>query len=126
MRTVDTLFVPGAPEAMFALAADVEVWPRRLPHYRYVRMLEKGATESVVEMSANRPFGPVNWPTWWTSRMWVDRERMLVRYEHIRGVTTGMQVEWKVEAREGGPSSPCCMSGRGRAGGRSVGRPPSG
>ena len=102
LRTVDTLFTPGAPEAMFALAADVEAWPRRLAHYRYVRVLERGATESVVEMSANRPFGPLDWPTWWTSRMWVDRGRMVVRYEHIRGVTTGMHVEWKIEPREGG------------------------
>ena len=102
MRTVDTLFVPGAPEAMFALAADVEAWPRRLPHYRYVRVLKKEATEWIVEMSANRPFGPLGWPTWWTSRMWVDHARLSVRYEHIRGVTTGMQVEWKVEPHEGG------------------------
>ena len=34
--------------------------------------------------------------------MWVDRDRLLVRYEHIRGVTTGMRVEWKIEPRAGG------------------------
>ncbi len=102
MRTVDTLFVPAAPEAMFALAAEVEEWPRRLPHYRYVRIEERGKDECVVAMSANRPFGPFDWPTWWTSRMWVDRARQTVRYKHIKGVTTGMDVEWRIRPENGG------------------------
>jgi ribosome-associated toxin RatA of RatAB toxin-antitoxin module len=102
MRTVDTLFVPAAPEAMFALAAEVEQWPRHLPHYRYVRIEERRDNESIVAMSANRPFGPFDWPTWWTSRMWVDRAAGTVRYRHIKGVTTGMDVEWRIESREGG------------------------
>ena len=45
-------------------------------------------------MSANRPFGPVDWPTWWVSEMWIEPARNAVRYRHIRGVTTGMDVEW--------------------------------
>jgi hypothetical protein len=45
-------------------------------------------------MSANRPFGPINWPTWWTSIMQIDTERGAIRYRHIDGVTTGMDVEW--------------------------------
>jgi hypothetical protein len=49
-----------------------------------------------VEMSANRPFGPLNWPTWWVSEMWVDPDRMEVRYRHIRGVTRGMDVVWRI------------------------------
>jgi len=102
MRTVDTLFVRAAPEAMFALAADVEAWPRRLAHYRYVRIEAGDKDECVVAMSANRPFGPLDWPTWWTSRMWVDRGQLTVRYRHIKGVTTGMDVEWRIRPEEGG------------------------
>jgi len=102
MRTVDTLFVRTTPEAMFAAAADVEAWPRKLAHYRYVRVDERRGDESLVAMSANRPFGPLDWPTWWTSRMWVDRDRLTVRYRHIKGVTTGMDVEWRIEPREEG------------------------
>jgi ribosome-associated toxin RatA of RatAB toxin-antitoxin module len=102
MRTVDTLFVRTTPEAMFAAAADVDAWPRKLAHYRYVRVDERHGDESLVAMSANRPFGPLNWPTWWTSRMWVDRDRLTVRYRHIKGVTTGMDVEWRIEPRDGG------------------------
>jgi len=33
------------------------------------------------------------------SEMWVDRPRLEVRYRHIRGITTGMDVVWRVEPR---------------------------
>jgi ribosome-associated toxin RatA of RatAB toxin-antitoxin module len=102
MRTVDLLETAAAPEVIFALAADVEQWPRHLRHYRYVRFVEKSDRGGIVAMSANRPFGPLNWPTWWTSEMRIDRSALTVHYTHIRGVTTGMNVEWKVERTTGG------------------------
>ena len=97
MRTVDLLQTTAAPEAIFALAADVEQWPRHLRHYRYVRFEERTARGGIVAMSANRPFGPLDWPTWWTSEMRIDPSALTVHYRHIRGVTTGMNVEWKIE-----------------------------
>jgi ribosome-associated toxin RatA of RatAB toxin-antitoxin module len=98
MRVVDTLWVPVSPERVFRHAADVERWPEILPHYRWVRMRERRPDGSgVVEMAAYRPFGPFNWPTWWTSEMWVDSERREVRYRHVAGVTRGMDVLWTVE-----------------------------
>lgn len=96
MRTVDARRIAAAPERVFAAAADVEGWPRILGHYRWVRFLESRADGGVVEMSANRPFGPFNWPTWWVSEMWIDRPRLEVRYRHIRGITSGMDVVWRV------------------------------
>ena len=97
MRTVDLLETRAAPDRIFALASEVERWPERLPHYRFVRVLRDGTTPRVVAMSANRPFGPLGWPTWWTSEMWIDAAARVVRYRHIRGVTTGMAVEWRIE-----------------------------
>lgn len=96
MRTVDERLVLAPAERVFAHASDVERWPDILPHYRYVRMLDRGAGRGIVEMSANRPFGPLNWPTWWTSEMWVDAARQEVRYKHVRGITRGMDVVWRV------------------------------
>ena len=61
---------PGLPAAV-----DVERWPELLPHYRWVRMLERRPDGGVVEMAAWRPFGPVGYPTWWVSEMRVDRSR---------------------------------------------------
>jgi len=102
MRTVDELLV-GAPIAtIFPLAADVLQWPVHLPHYRYVRFLERSSGGGVVEMSANRPFvgGTLNWPTFWTSLMRVTSPGSAgdappsIRFRHVRGVTEGMDVEW--------------------------------
>lgn len=99
MRTVDERLVAADADRVFQAASDVERWPAILPHYRFVRMLERREDGGVVEMSANRPFGPLNWPTWWSSEMWVDRAGLSVRYRHIRGVTRGMDVLWQLERR---------------------------
>jgi hypothetical protein len=57
-------------------------------------------------MSANRPFGPVDWPTRWTSLMSVTAPssgaRGSIRFRHVRGITTGMDVEWTFEPHEAG------------------------
>lgn len=98
MRTVDQRIVHAPVETMFAIAADVERWPALLPHYRYVRFRERMHGTGVVEMSANRPFGPLSWPTWWVSLMEVqhrtDVSPPLIRFRHIDGITRHMEVEW--------------------------------
>ncbi|HEX5386899.1 MAG TPA: SRPBCC family protein [Gemmatimonadales bacterium] len=102
MRTEDRITVAAPLERVFAAAADVERWPALLEHYRWVRMLERRADGGVVEMAAWRPFGPLRYPTWWASEMWIDRAAPAVRYRHIRGVTTGMDVEWRMMRGAGG------------------------
>ena len=102
MRTVDVRDIKATPARVFAAAADVERWPDRLSHYRYVRFLERSGDRGLVAMSAFRPFGPLGWPTWWTSEMEIDPARQEVRYRHVRGVTTGMDVVWQMEARGDG------------------------
>jgi len=113
MKTIDEIDVAAPPDTVFRFAADVEGWPRILPHYRYVRFVERSDARvplsrlttpdsRLVEMSANRPFGPLDWPTWWMSEMWVDPARREVRYRHIRGITRGMEVLWRVEPRATG------------------------
>ena len=102
MRTVDEQIVHSTMKDIFDLVRDVEAWPKYLRHYRYVRF-RRHATDGggIVEMSANRPFGPLNWPTWWLSEMQINREggrtggnHPTVRFRHIEGITTGMDVEW--------------------------------
>ena len=108
MRTVDELVVRAPLERIFALAADVERWPSHLSHYRYVKFLERRADGGgIVEMSANRPFGAVEWPTFWTSLMSVvppgnPGAAPAIRFRHIRGVTAGMEVEWSFAASAAG------------------------
>ena len=97
MRTVDERVVRAPVERIFELAADVERWPSLLSHYRYVRFRSRKEGAGVVEMSANRPFGPLGWPTRWVSLMEVHHESDAppsIRFRHIEGITTRMEVEW--------------------------------
>jgi coenzyme Q-binding protein COQ10 len=107
MRTVDERFVRAPMDTIFTLAADVLQWPDHLPHYRFVRFEERRSDGGgTVAMSANRPFGALSWPTFWTSLMSVTPPTSAapasIRFRHVRGVTTGMDVEWTFDAVAGG------------------------
>ena len=100
MRTVDRIRVHAPFVRVFAAASSVARWPSILPHYRWVRLLD----DRLVEMAAWRPFGGglINYPTWWVSEMTIDRPAGEIRYRHVRGITRGMEVVWRlVEAGEG-------------------------
>lgn len=96
MYTIDEIAIDAPLDACFRAGADVERWPERLPHYRWVRFHQKeGFGTGTVEMAARRRFGPLSYPVWWVSAMTVDESRPAVIYRHIDGVTTGMDVEWQ-------------------------------
>lgn len=107
MTTVDELLVRAPLGRIFTLASQVERWPRLLPHYRYVRFTERRTDGGgLVDMSAARPFGLLQWPTWWRSRMRVHPPNgsvaPAIRFTHIKGITRGMEVEWTFHAVPGG------------------------
>ncbi len=95
MTTVDEAVVRAPVARIFDIAREVENWPAFLPHYRFVRFRHRTPDGGgLVEMAANRPFGSVNWPTWWLSEMAVSASAPWVRFRHVGGVTTRMDVEW--------------------------------
>jgi ribosome-associated toxin RatA of RatAB toxin-antitoxin module len=100
MHTIDRTVIRAPLDRVFALARDVERWPELLPHYRWVRMLERRPGGGRVEMAAWRPFGPrpLRYPTWWVSEMQVDAGagRPVIRYRHVDGITKGMDVQWQL------------------------------
>jgi ribosome-associated toxin RatA of RatAB toxin-antitoxin module len=102
--TVDERAIAADPDVAFRVAADVEKWPEILPHYRYVRFLERdGFGQGIVEMAAWRNFaGPLRYPTWWVSEMRCDADARRVYYRHIRGITAGMDVVWELNAVDAG------------------------
>lgn len=102
MTTVDAQLVRAPVESIFTLARDVERWPMHLAHYRYVRFRDRAPAGGTVEMAAYRPFGALNWPTWWLSLMEIDERRPAIRFRHIGGITTGMDVEWRFTAGAAG------------------------
>ena len=95
MEVVDEQVVRAPWRVIFDIAKSVEEWPAHLPHYRFVKFRERASDAGgLVEMSADRPFGPVGWPTWWLSEMSVDEGAPAIRFRHVGGITKGMEVEW--------------------------------
>ena len=101
MRTVDRITIRAPLDRIFQVASDVERWPDFLSHYRRVRFLDRHDGGGTVEMAAWRPFGPVRYPTWWVSEMSVDPGACEIRYRHVRGITRGMNVAWRLEPTTG-------------------------
>jgi uncharacterized membrane protein len=90
MQTGNSIIIQAPRDAIFETAADLEQWPRILPHYRYIRYLERWPGRNVVEMAAVRSGIPVSW----TSEQVIDREKTQVRFLHLKAFTRGMRVVW--------------------------------
>lgn len=99
MRTVDRIVIRAPVDRVLKVAADVERWPEILAHYRWVRVLERRDGGGTVEMAAWRPFGLFRYPTWWVSEMTIDPGARTIRYRHVRGITSGMDVAWRIESQ---------------------------
>ncbi|UVI27711.1 SRPBCC family protein [Paenibacillus spongiae] len=103
MRTYNEIDLQCSPEDAFRFARMVDRWPQHLQHYRKVRFIEGNSGEGgLVEMAAYRRFDKVSWPVWWMSEMEVDAQLLRIRYRHVKGITRGMQVEWKLEPASSG------------------------
>jgi aromatase len=91
--------VRARPEAVFALAAAVEDWPRILPHYRRVRVLsDDGAGRRTVDMAARRDVvGGVGFPLHWVAVETTYPAEHRIEFTHAWGITRGMRVTWTIE-----------------------------
>jgi uncharacterized membrane protein len=88
-----------APAArIFALAVDVERWPRLLSHYRYVRRIPAPDGERRFAMGARRGLVPVRWEA--TQRPLP--EEGVIEFTHTGGLTRGMAVAWRLVERGDG------------------------
>src|SRR5690349_18175393 len=98
MHTVDRAVFRAPVDFCLNAAADVEHWPMVLPHYRWVTFQRKdGFATGRIEMAARRAFGPLGYPVWWVSEMKLDEAAPAVIYQHVDGITTGMDVIWSFE-----------------------------
>lgn len=98
MHTETAVYIRGGVDEIFRYAARVEDWPQLLPHYRAVRVIEGRDLERIVEMQARRSGVPVRWCA---RQILLPAERR-IRYTHVRGITRGMEVEWRLEPGTGG------------------------
>lgn len=92
MESTLRIHIAAGPDAVFALVAAVEEWPRVLPHYRWVRRLSGPGPRRTLDMAARRTFIPVRW------RAVVEplAEQRILRFHHTGGPTRGMDVEWRL------------------------------
>jgi ribosome-associated toxin RatA of RatAB toxin-antitoxin module len=91
MHLANSILINAPKARIFETAADLEKWPTFLPHYRYIRYLERSPGRNVVEMAARRGIIPISW----VSEQLIDRQRYEVRFRHLRAWTKGMEVIWK-------------------------------
>ena len=85
-----SIWIAAPSRARLDLVADLERWPERLPHYRYVRVLARSGGVTRARMSARR--GPI--PVFWEAEQVPDRAGRTIRFHHVGGVTRGMDVLW--------------------------------
>jgi ribosome-associated toxin RatA of RatAB toxin-antitoxin module len=95
---VNSVIIKAPRERIFETVSDLARWPEWLPHYRYVKFLEKENGRDIVVMSARRGVIPVSW----VSAYQANRERMELHFEHLKKWTKGMMVKWTLTpARDG-------------------------
>lgn len=98
MEMTNEITILAPAERVFALAADTERWPRILPHYRSVRRLRGTDLHKIARMAAWRDIYPVRW----TAEQRNYPEELRITFRHLRGVSRGMEVEWRLTPVPGG------------------------
>jgi ribosome-associated toxin RatA of RatAB toxin-antitoxin module len=93
MKTSNRIQISGSYERLFSLAADIARWPEILPHYRWVKILEKNQKGIIAEMAARH----IGWPLWWKTIQRTRPEAARIEFTHIGGITKGMEVAWTFE-----------------------------
>ena len=100
MRSSIGIAMHASPAVVFGLASDVRRWPERLPHYRRV-VAERRTNDGhlVARMVALRAVGPLAIPVTWRAEQWSDDSdpaELRIHFRHIRGITSGMRVTWRI------------------------------
>ena len=98
MHTTTAITMRAPLERIFETAADLSGWPKILPHYRYIHYYERGPVRNIVKMAARRSGIPIAW----TSEEIIDRDKMEVRFTHLKAFTKGMHVVWRFHATPAG------------------------
>jgi ribosome-associated toxin RatA of RatAB toxin-antitoxin module len=93
MRTTNRIQMAGSFEKIFGLASDIARWPEILPHYRWVKILERRDGEVTAEMAARHK----GLPLWWRTIQRPRPEQKRIEFTHIGGITKGMEVQWSFE-----------------------------
>jgi ribosome-associated toxin RatA of RatAB toxin-antitoxin module len=98
MHKANSIIIHAPKTEIFETAANLELWPKILPHYRYIRYLKRGPDRNTVVMAAVRSGIPISW----TSEEIIDREEMKIHFHHLKAWTKGMHVVWSFKETPAG------------------------
>src|SRR3984893_9617628 len=98
MHKANSIIIKAPKGIIFETAANLELWPKILPHYRYIRYLARGPERNLVVMQAVRSGIPISW----TSEQVIDRERIEIGFHHLKAWTKGMRVVWSFKETQAG------------------------
>ena len=90
MNCENSIRIRAPLDTIFAKTSDLESWPKLLPHYRWVRVIERDGNALIVNMAARRGWLPIQW----TSRFEADADAHELRFHHLKAFTRGMTVKW--------------------------------
>ena len=98
MNTSSSIVIRAPKQLIFDVTSDLSRWPELLPHYRTITYLQRGSDRHIVKMAASRDGIPISW----VSEQIIDRERLEIRFRHLRAFTKGMAVVWTFDEQPGG------------------------
>ncbi len=99
MHRTNAVWIRAPRERIFAEVSDLKTWPRALPHYRFVRVLETHPDGvQVVHMAARRSGLPIAW----VSEYHADAESCELHFTHLKAWTKGMKVVWTMQPENNG------------------------
>ena len=59
VRKTNSIIMHAPKKLIFETAANLELWPKILPHYRYIHYLERSPERNLVVMAAKRSGIPI-------------------------------------------------------------------
>ena len=90
MNCENSILIRAPLPDIYAATSDLERWPTVLPHYRWIRVLERNGSALIVNMAARHGVLPIRW----TSRFEADAGAKELRFHHLKAFTKGMDVKW--------------------------------
>jgi ribosome-associated toxin RatA of RatAB toxin-antitoxin module len=97
MQISNKVIMRGDWNIIWQLSSEIENWPHILPHYRKVEIVEHNPARNcyTADMCAWRDVIPCSWRSNQYRYYAEDPARARIIYHHIKGVTKGMEVEWR-------------------------------
>ena len=91
MHKTNAIVMRAPKRAIFETAANLELWPKILPHYRYIQFLERGPDRNIVVMAARRSGIPISW----TSEQIIDRNKLETLMRQCEEAINGQPINWR-------------------------------